>query len=62
MPEISGFYGIIIYIFFNDHNPPHFKIKYAGFKGNVLIENGSLLNGGFLVGKIKKFASKKYFL
>jgi hypothetical protein len=62
MPEISRFYGIIIYMFFNENTAPHFKIKYAGLKGDVLIENDSLLNGGFLVGTIKKFASKKYFL
>ena len=28
MPEISRFYGIIMFMFFNDHNPPHFKAKY----------------------------------
>ena len=53
MPEISRFYGIIIYMFFNDHNPPHFKIKYGEFEANVLIENGTLLNGDFPIGKLK---------
>ena len=24
MPEISKFYGIIIYMYIDDHNPPHF--------------------------------------
>ena len=24
MPEISRFYGIIISIFYDEHNPPHF--------------------------------------
>ncbi len=24
MPEISRFYGIIIYMYIDDHNPPHF--------------------------------------
>ena len=28
MPEISTFYGIIISMFFSDHNPPHFHVKY----------------------------------
>jgi hypothetical protein len=27
MPEISRFYGVIIYMFFKDHNPLHFKVK-----------------------------------
>ncbi|MDR1340304.1 MAG: DUF4160 domain-containing protein [Prevotellaceae bacterium] len=28
MPEISFFYGIIVTIFFDEHNPPHFHVKY----------------------------------
>jgi hypothetical protein len=45
MPEISRFFGIIVYMFFNDHNPPHFKVKYGEFEANILIESGNLLNG-----------------
>jgi hypothetical protein len=25
MPEVSRFYGIVIRIFYDDHNPPHFS-------------------------------------
>jgi len=53
MPEISRFYGIIIYMFFNDHNPTHFKVKYAEFEANVLISNGSILDGDLPVSKLK---------
>ncbi len=28
MPEISRFFGIIIRIYFGDHNPPHFHAIY----------------------------------
>jgi hypothetical protein len=28
MPEICRFYGIIIRMFYNDHNPPHFHAIY----------------------------------
>ena len=28
MPEISRFLGIIIGMYFNDHNPPHFHVLY----------------------------------
>lgn len=35
MPEISRFYGIIIYMFYNDHNPPHFHVEYGEFKAVV---------------------------
>jgi hypothetical protein len=53
MPEISRFYGVIIYMFFYDHNPPHFKVKYSEFEANVLIENGTILNGDLPISKLK---------
>lgn len=46
MPEISRFFGIIIRMFYDDHNPPHFHVEYQGnkaifdFQGNIL--KGSL--------------------
>jgi hypothetical protein len=57
MPEISRFYGIIIYMFFNDHNPPHFKTKYGELEANILIQNGALLNGDLPVSKLKLVAA-----
>ena len=53
MPEICRFYGIIVFMFFNDHNPPHFKVKYGEFEEKILIENGSLLNGDMPLIKYK---------
>ena len=47
MPEISRFYGIIIYMFSNDHNPPHFHAKYGEFEILVNIDNLSILCGKF---------------
>ena len=40
MPEICRFYSIIIKMFFDDHNPPHFHAE----QGNdeTLIEIGTL--------------------
>ncbi len=29
MPELSRFYGIVIKMFYNDHNPPHFHAEYG---------------------------------
>ena len=40
MPEISRFFGIIIAMFYDDHNPPHFHARYG--KDNVVIEIDSL--------------------
>ncbi len=57
MPEISRFYGIVIYMFFNDHNPPHFKAKYNEFEANILIENGAILDGDMPVSKMKLVAA-----
>jgi hypothetical protein len=36
MPEICRFYGIIIKLFYNEHNPPHFHAQYGN--DEVLIE------------------------
>ena len=44
---------MIVYMFFNDHNPPHFKVKYAEFEANIVIENGVILNGDLPVSKLK---------
>ncbi len=32
MPEISRFFGIVIKMFFDDHNPPHFHAEYGDAK------------------------------
>ena len=42
MPELSRFYGIIIYMFAKDHNPPHFHVKYGEFIGIIDIRTGEL--------------------
>lgn len=45
MPEVSRFYGIIIYMYIKDHNPPHFHARYNEFEAIISIENFGLLNG-----------------
>ncbi|MHC4250899.1 MAG: DUF4160 domain-containing protein [Planctomycetota bacterium] len=40
MPEISRFFGIVIKMFHDDRNPPHFHAEYA--EDRALIEIGSL--------------------
>ena len=44
MPIISRFYGIIIAMYFNDHNPPHFHAKYSGYEARFNFE-GDVLEG-----------------
>jgi len=31
MPEISRFFGIVIFMNYNDHEPPHFKPKFCNW-------------------------------
>lgn len=45
MPRISYFYGISIYMYFDDHNPPHFHVRHGRAKAMVLIETGEVLTG-----------------
>ena len=35
MPEISKFYGIIIYMYIDDHNPPHFHVWYDDYQAEI---------------------------
>ncbi|MBR4599684.1 MAG: DUF4160 domain-containing protein [Treponema sp.] len=32
MPSISMFYGIVIYMYYTDHQPPHFHAFYGDYK------------------------------
>lgn len=45
MPTISMFYGIIIQMYFDDHNPPHFHVIYNDFKAIINILDFSILQG-----------------
>ena len=44
MPEISRFFGIIIRMFFDEHNPPHIHAEYQGSKA-VFDLNGNIARG-----------------
>ena len=44
MPYVSMFFGIIIRMFFSEHNPPHFHAEYQGTEG-VFNFNGEMLQG-----------------
>jgi hypothetical protein len=47
MPEISRFYGIIVSMFYDDHNPPHFHARYTEYKIVVDINSLQILEGDF---------------
>jgi hypothetical protein len=45
MPTISTFYGIIVQMFFDDHDPAHFHVRYAEYKAVVAIEALAVIRG-----------------
>ena len=45
MPRISAFYGIVVAMYFNDHEPPHFHARYAEHEGKIEIATGEQIDG-----------------
>jgi len=43
MPQISYFLGVIIRMFYREHNPPHFHAVYADFEGIIDIEKNEII-------------------
>ena len=46
MPYVSMFFGIIIRMFHNEHNPPHFHAEYQGQRG-LFDFKGEVIKGNF---------------
>lgn len=44
MPELSRFLGIIIAMYSNDHNPPHFHVLYNEYDAEIEIKTKVNLN------------------
>ena len=45
MPEICRFYGIVIKMYFADHQPPHFHAEYAEHEARIAIESLTVISG-----------------
>jgi len=45
MPQISNFFGIIIKMFYNEHNPPHFHAEYGEYKCSIDIQTLAVIEG-----------------
>ena len=45
MPEISRFFGLIITMFYNDHPPPHFHVRYGEQRALIAIDSLTVLEG-----------------
>ena len=53
MAELSRFYGIIISMFGNEHNPPHLHIKYGRYRAVFIMKKG-LIKGEIPISVMKK--------
>lgn len=42
MPEISRFFGIVIRMYANEHDPPHFHAVFGEYRASFEIETGRL--------------------
>jgi len=45
MPEISRFFGVVIKMFFDDHNPPHFQAEYGADVALIDIRSLAVFSG-----------------
>jgi Domain of unknown function (DUF4160) len=45
VPEISRFFGIVILIYYSDHPPPHFHVRYGEQRAIIGIESLAILEG-----------------
>jgi len=45
MPEICRFLGIIITMYFDEHNPPHFHVKYNDYRASMEIKTFNIITG-----------------
>ena len=61
MPEISRFYGIVISMYYDDHNPPHFHARHGGDRAAVEIPSLRVLEGKLpprVLGLVVRWASQ----
>ena len=45
MPELSRFFGIVIYMYYADHAPPHFHVRYGDERASIRVDDGEILDG-----------------
>jgi hypothetical protein len=61
MPTLSIFFGIIISMYYEDHNPPHFHVKYNEHGAIISIETFEVLKGKLpnrVLGLVLEWASQ----
>ena len=44
-PRLSAFYGLVIYMYWRDHQPPHFHAEYGEHEALIVIADGRVYAG-----------------
>ncbi len=61
MPEICRFFGIVIYIYYREHQPAHFHAVYGEFEAIFSIDSPAILSGDLpprAIGLVIEWANK----
>jgi len=45
LPEVSRFFGLLIYLYYNDHPPPHFHVRYGKHEAQIDIRTLEVIAG-----------------
>jgi len=45
VPEISRFFGIVVAMYYDDHPPPHFHVRYGEYRAILEIETAAVSLG-----------------
>lgn len=45
MPEISRFFGLVIQMYWADHNPPHFHVQYGESRCAIDVQTLQVISG-----------------
>lgn len=53
MPIVSEFFGIKIYMYWDEHNPQHFHAEYADFKAMISIRESVVIRGALPAKQLK---------
>ncbi len=53
MPVISRFLGVAIYMYWNDHNPPHFHAVWNEHEAIIAIDSAKVIAGEMPPNKLK---------
>jgi hypothetical protein len=60
MPQLSRFFGIVVYMYYRDHSPPHFHAEYNEFTAQISIQTFEVIEGKLpprILGLIAEWAS-----